>query len=109
MRQAENWSAAAGATPVRSKRFPISSQVFPGVFAALDTLVLLSSAYASYALIIGNQPSTVRYYVVATIFVWLIAVTLMGMAQLYTFEALLRPWAFADKSSSRSAPHSFFS
>ena len=97
MRQAENWSAAAGATPVRSKRFPISSQVFPGVFAALDTLVLLSSAYASYALIIGNQPSTVRYYVVATIFVWLIAVTLMGMAQLYTFEALLRPWAFADK------------
>lgn len=97
MRQAENWSAAVDATPVHSKRFPISSQVFPGVFAALDTVVILSSAYASYALIIGSQPSTVRYYVVATIFVWLIAVTLMGMSQLYTFEALLRPWAFADK------------
>lgn len=90
--QRRDWS------PVTStRRLPISSQVVPGLFVALDSVVILSSAAISHALFVGYQPLTEHYYVVATSFVWLTTIMLFGFSRLYQFEPIMRPLAFADR------------
>ena len=80
-----------------TRRLPVSSQVVPSLFVVLDSLIILSSAAVLHALIVGDQPSTVGYYVVAAIFVWLTTIMLMGFAGLYQFEPIMRPLIFTDK------------
>jgi Undecaprenyl-phosphate glucose phosphotransferase len=78
-------------------KYSISSNVVPGFIVALDSVIILSVAIISYLVIVGDYTEITDYYIAATIFVWLITVMLMKFADLYQFEAILRPLVFADK------------
>jgi Undecaprenyl-phosphate glucose phosphotransferase len=87
-------------------KFPISSHVVPGVVLILDSFAILASAVIFYLILIDGslypilfetQPEGAALYVEATVFIWLITIMLMNFAGLYQFEAILRPFAFADK------------
>lgn len=78
-------------------RLPISSQVVPGLFFLLDSIIILLCAAIMHALFVGHQPLAEAHYVVAATFVWLVTVMLFGFSSLYQFEAIMRPLAFADR------------
>ena len=77
------------------RQFSISSHVIPGLIAAVDSIVILSSALISSVLVV--HAGDVSYYAAATAFVWLATILLMNFAGLYEFEAITRPVAYADK------------
>jgi Undecaprenyl-phosphate glucose phosphotransferase len=83
------------ATPRRN--FSISSQVVPGLMAALDSTVILSVAGISYLLLVADHAPESGSYPAAVSFVWLTTILLMNFAGLYDFEPIMRPLAFADK------------
>jgi Undecaprenyl-phosphate glucose phosphotransferase len=77
--------------------FSISSQVLPGLMAAVDTVAILSVAVASFLTLVGGYPDDADQYVTAVCFVWLVALMLMHFAGLYQLEPIMRPLAFVDK------------
>jgi Undecaprenyl-phosphate glucose phosphotransferase len=91
-RHTGSWS-----TESKTRRLPISSQVVPGLFFVLDTIVILLCAAITHAILVGHQPVTEEYYLVATSFVWLVTVMLFAFSSLYQFEAIMHPLAFADR------------
>jgi Undecaprenyl-phosphate glucose phosphotransferase len=87
-------------------KLPISSHVVPGIALILDSIAILAAALAFYLILIDHSLYPVLFeaktegsglYVEATVFIWLVTVLLMNFAGLYQFEAILRPFAFADK------------
>ena len=87
--------AEGSVTPRRN--FSISSQVVPGLMAALDSTVILSVAGISYLLLVADHAPESGSYPAAVSFVWLTTILLMNFAGLYDFEPIMRPLAFADK------------
>ena len=81
----------------RRRRLPISSHVVPALLLAADSAAILLSALLSHAIIVGDQPSTASYYVVASAFVWITTLVMMSFARLYLFEPIVRPLSYADK------------
>ena len=88
------WPVAPGA---KTRRLPLSSQVVPTLFGAMDSLAILSSALAAYLLIVGYSPGNANFYIVAVSFVWLSTILLMNFGGLYHFKPLMRPLAYVDK------------
>jgi Undecaprenyl-phosphate glucose phosphotransferase len=88
---------AAAHGPATSAGFSISSQVLPGLMAALDTLAIWSVAIVSFAVLVGGYPDESEQYITAICFVWLVAMMLMHFAGLYQLEPVMRPLGFVDK------------
>jgi Undecaprenyl-phosphate glucose phosphotransferase len=88
--------AATPDTTIRAG-FSISSQVLPGLIAALDTFAILSVALISFLVLVGSNLDGADQYVTAVCFVWLVALMLMHFAGLYQLEPIMRPLGFADK------------
>jgi Undecaprenyl-phosphate glucose phosphotransferase len=78
-------------------KLPISSQVVPGIVVIFDSITILSSALVLYLIFVEGPLDGSGLYVEAAVFIWLITLMLMNFAGLYQFEAILRPFAFADK------------
>ncbi|HEY1362523.1 MAG TPA: undecaprenyl-phosphate glucose phosphotransferase [Xanthobacteraceae bacterium] len=79
------------------RRFSISSQVIPGLMAAVDSVVILGVALISFLAVVGDRVEDPSLYLAATAFVWLVTLLLFNFAGLFQFEPILRPLAFADK------------
>jgi putative colanic acid biosysnthesis UDP-glucose lipid carrier transferase len=88
-------TAAHGSTA--SAGFSISSQVLPGLMAALDTLAIWSVALVFFAVLVGGYLDQAEHYITAICFVWLVALMLMHFAGLYKLEPIMRPLGFVDK------------
>src|SRR5215470_7747022 len=88
---------AAAQDPARSAGFTISSQVLPGLMAALDTLAIWSVALISFAALVGGHLDESEQYITAICFVWLVTLMLMHFAGLYQLEPIMRPLGFVDK------------
>jgi putative colanic acid biosysnthesis UDP-glucose lipid carrier transferase len=82
---------------LRPRRLPLSSQVVPSLFVALDSFAILLAALVAYAAIVGSLTSITGFYTVAFCFVWLTGLMLMNFAGLYEFEALMRPLIYVDR------------
>lgn len=80
-----------------ARRFPISSHVMPGIVVMLDSISILAAALITYVIILGDPVDASEVEVAAVVFVWTITLLLMNFAGLYTFEPILRPFAFSDK------------
>lgn len=78
-------------------RLSISSNVVPGIAAALDATVILVAAAASYWWATSGQVEEPGHYGAAIAFVWLASLMLLHFGGLYQFEAILRPLAFMDR------------
>ena len=85
----------AGGTTRR--KFPISSQVMPGLVVTLDSAAILSTAIIFHEIFVGAWLEASEIYIAATIFIWLSSLMLMNFGDLYQFDAILRPLAFIDK------------
>src|SRR5215469_16447058 len=81
----------------RAGRLSISSNVIPGLAVALDTFVILLAAAISFTLTTGGNVEETAYYSSAAAFVWLTALMLLNFGGLYQFDAILRPFAYADR------------
>jgi Undecaprenyl-phosphate glucose phosphotransferase len=88
---------AAAHDPATSAGFSISSQVLPGLMAALDTLAIWSVALISFAALVGGYLDEAEHYITAICFVWLVTLMLMHFAGLYQLEPIMRPLGFVDK------------
>src|SRR6266581_4029876 len=88
---------AAAEDSIAPAGLSISSQVLPGLMAALDTLAIWSVALISFVALAGGYPDEAEQYITAICFVWLVALMLMHFAGLYQLEPIMRPLAFVDK------------
>src|SRR5215813_8290791 len=88
---------AAAQDSVAPAGFSISSQVLPGLMAALDTIAIWSVALISFAVLVGEYLDEAEHYITAICFVWLVALMLMHFAGLYRLEPIMRPIGFVDK------------
>jgi Undecaprenyl-phosphate glucose phosphotransferase len=95
--RAETLSCSAGDKNMPKRTFSISSNVIPGLMAALDSFVILSVALITYLVIVADRAEDPSYYAAAIGFVWLASMMLMNFAGLYQFEPVMRPLSFADK------------
>src|SRR5262245_49560153 len=68
---------AAAQDSVAPAGFSISSQVLPGLVAALDTLAIWSVALISFSALVGGYPDESEQYITTICFVWLVAMMLM--------------------------------
>lgn len=78
-------------------KFPISSNVMPGLVVILDSVAILAPALILHFIIVGRAIENSELDIAAIAFTWLITIMLMHFAGLYQFEAILRPIAFSDK------------
>src|SRR6516164_6873735 len=86
------------ATPAGAKpRVAISSNVMSGVSAILDSLAIAISGIFLYFGLVDPSGTHLDYYFSAICFVWIVALLLFQFAGLYQFEAIVRPFQFADK------------
>jgi putative colanic acid biosysnthesis UDP-glucose lipid carrier transferase len=79
------------------RTFSISSHVIPGLVAALDSVVILSTALITYLVVVADFIVDPSYYAAAVGFVWVATMMLMNFAGLYQFEPIMRPLTVADK------------
>jgi putative colanic acid biosysnthesis UDP-glucose lipid carrier transferase len=77
--------------------FSISSQVLPGVMAALDSMTIWAVALGSYLGLVGLPLEDANHYVTAICFVWLVTLMLFHFGGLYQLEPIMQPLAFATK------------
>jgi Undecaprenyl-phosphate glucose phosphotransferase len=84
-------------TSAPKRTFSISSHVIPGLIAAFDSCIILSTAAITYLVVVADFVDDRGYYAAAIGFVWLVSMMLMNFAGLYHFEAIMRPLSVADK------------
>ncbi len=77
-------------------RLSFSSQVVPGIIVALDTIVILAAAVASYLMFVGYYED-LNVYLAAVGFVSVVCPMLMHFAGLYRLEAIMHPLTYLDK------------
>jgi Undecaprenyl-phosphate glucose phosphotransferase len=82
---------------VLPRTFSISAHVVPGLVAALDSVVILSTALITYLMVVADFIDDASYYAAAVGFVWVATMLLMNFAGLYQFDPIMRPLAVADK------------
>src|ERR1044071_2160749 len=91
----DSTSSASRNRQSANRRLSISSHVLPGLLTALDSIVILSSGFISFAFIVNfGDPN---YYAAAIAFVWLLTILLMNFSGLYRFEAITQPLIYVDK------------
>ena len=78
--------------------FSISSQVLPGLMAALDSVAILAAALIPYVTLVGSFPlGDPNHYLTAVCFVWLVTLMLFHFGGLYQLEPIMQPLAFTGK------------
>src|SRR5262245_46274020 len=76
---------------------PISAQVVSTLTCLMDSLAILLSGSALYGLFVFYSTEANSIYVSAICFIWICTILLFQFAGIYTFEAILSPFAYVDK------------
>jgi len=88
--------ASLGKDP-KETGYAFSASLISGLSILVDSIIILSSGIASYAIIVGVTASNIELYLSAIFFIFIISFVLFHFAGLYQFEAIMHPNNYWDK------------